>query len=194
MSDDAYGPRATQPHTPPQPHARPRVRLRTVRDTDLEVFFEQEQDPEATRRSRFPARPRDRFMTHWTTRILGDPTVLVRTVDVDGTPAGSIVAWWEKDADTGEDRRFIGYWLGRPHWGRGIGTEALALFLREERTRPLHADPFTGNTASVRLLERHGFRRTGTLRHGEDVHDLLVLDVPDVSDVPEVSDGTPPQA
>ena len=28
------------------------VRLRDVEPTDLEVFFEQEQDPEATRRSR----------------------------------------------------------------------------------------------------------------------------------------------
>ncbi|WP_413758813.1 GNAT family N-acetyltransferase [Streptomyces sp. MMBL 11-3] len=176
MSDDAHG----QP-TPPAP----RVRLRPVRDTDLPVLFAYEQDPEATRRSRFPARPRDRFMTHWTTRILGDPTVLVRTVDVDDAPAGSIVAWWEPDEATGEDRRFLGYWLGRPYWGRGIGTESLGLFLREEGNRPLYADPFTGNTASVRLLERHGFRKTGTLRHGEDVHDLLVLDGLDGSPVGE---------
>ncbi|MGC5562975.1 GNAT family N-acetyltransferase [Streptomyces sp. FR-108] len=166
MSDDAHG----------QPPAQPRVRLRSVQEADLEVFFEQEQDPEAGRRSRFPARPRERFMTHWTTRILGDDTVLVRTVDVDGAPAGNIVAWWEKGGDGEPDRRFIGYWLGRPHWGRGIGTEALGLFLREENVRPLHADPFTGNTASVRLLERHGFRPAGTVRHGDDVHTLLVLD------------------
>ncbi|MFF3483634.1 GNAT family N-acetyltransferase [Streptomyces sp. NPDC002701] len=174
MSDDAHG----QPIGRPQPEAR--VRLRNVRDSDLPVFFAYEQDPEATRRSRFTPRPRDRFMTHWTTRILGDPTVLVRTVDVDDAPAGSIVAWWEQTAATGENRRFIGYWLGRPYWGGGIGTKALALFLREERIRPLHADPFAENTASVRLLERHGFRRVGTLQHGDDAHTLLVLDeVPD---------------
>ncbi|MFH8464499.1 GNAT family N-acetyltransferase [Streptomyces sp. NPDC017991] len=163
-------------------HAQADVRLRNVAEADLEAFFAQEQDTEATRRSRFTARPRGRFMTHWATRILGDDTVLVRTVDVDGAPAGHLVAWWEGsgdgdgDGDGEEDRRFIGYWLGRPYWGRGIGTEALALFLREESTRPLYADPFAGNTASVRLLERHGFRHAGTVRHGDDVHTLLVLD------------------
>ncbi|MFI1439402.1 GNAT family N-acetyltransferase [Streptomyces fructofermentans] len=146
-----------------------RVGLRAVREADLDVFFEQEQDAEATRRSRFAARPRERFMSHWATRILGDDSVLVRTVTADGDPAGHIVAWWEGD------RRFVGYWLGRSHWGRGVGSAALALFLREERTRPLHADPFAGNTASVRLLERNGFRPEGTVRHGEDVHTLLVL-------------------
>jgi RimJ/RimL family protein N-acetyltransferase len=156
--------------------AQAHVRLRAVEHADLGVFFEQEHDTEATRRSRFTPRPRDRFMNHWVTRILGDDTVLVRTVTVDGTAAGHIVAWWEEG---GEDRRrFIGYWLGRSHWGRGIGTEALALFLGEERTRPLYADPFAENTASVRLLERHGFRIAGTVRHGEDVHTLLVLQEP----------------
>jgi RimJ/RimL family protein N-acetyltransferase len=175
MSDDV--------HVRPDDH--PHVQLRDVEEADLDVFFEQEHDAEAVRRSRFAPRPRDRFMTHWATRILGDDTVFVRTVTVDGSPAGHIVAWWEDKEDkedkeesegAGEDgRRFIGYWLGRPYWAQGIGTKALALFLREERTRPLYADPFSQNTASVRLLERHGFRRAGTVRHGEDVHILLVL-------------------
>jgi RimJ/RimL family protein N-acetyltransferase len=171
MSDDAHA----QPHS----HLHPPVQLRDVEEADLDVFLEQEHDAEAVRRSRFAPRPRDRFMTHWATRILGDDTVFVRTVTVDGSPAGHIVAWWEDKGEAegeGEDgRRFIGYWLGRPYWGQGIGTSALALFLREEKTRPLYADPFPENTASVRLLERHGFRRAGTVRHGEDVHTLLVL-------------------
>lgn len=80
------------------------------------------------------------------------------------------MAWWD------EGRRFIGYWLGRRYWGRGIGTRALALFLEREKVRPLHADPFVGNTGSVRLLEKHGFRRTGTVRYGGNEHVMLVLD------------------
>ena len=73
------------------------------------------------------------------------------------------------------DRRFLGYWLGRPYWGRGIGSRALALFLERERNRPLHADPVIGNTGSVRLLEKLGFQRTGTVRHGDNEHVMLVL-------------------
>ncbi|MFJ8076856.1 GNAT family N-acetyltransferase [Streptomyces sp. NPDC096176] len=146
------------------------VRLRDVGPADLEVFFAQEHDPEAARRSKFPPREKDAFMAHWTTRVLGDPTVFVQAVTVDGEVAGNLVAWWD------EDRRFIGYWFGRQYWGRGIGTQALALFLEREKTRPLHADPFLGNTGSVRLLEKHGFRRTETVRHGENEHIMLVLD------------------
>lgn len=145
------------------------VRLRDVVETDLEVFLAQEHDPEAVRRSRFPARPRERFLDHWRTRILGDPTVHVQTIMVGDEVAGNLVAWWEGE------RRFIGYWMGRAFWGRGLGTLALGLFLRQEKTRPLYADPFHGNTASVRLLERLGFQREGTVQHGEDEHVMLVL-------------------
>jgi RimJ/RimL family protein N-acetyltransferase len=151
----------------------PEVRLRAVEQPDLELFHVFEQDEEAVRRSRFPAREREAFMTHWSTRVLGDPTGLVRTVTVDGAVAGNVVSWWAEDG-----RRFVGYWLGRAYWGRGVGTRALALFLAEEPHRPLYADPFGGNTASVRLLERHGFRHTGPLPPATDDFVLLVLDAP----------------
>lgn len=145
------------------------VGLRPVEDADLELFFEQENDPEAVRRSRFVPREREAFMKHWTTEILGDPTVLVRTVTVDGEAAGHLVSWWEGE------RRYLGYWLGRRFWGGGVGSEMLRRFLELERTRPLYADPFAGNTASVRLLEKHGFQPIGTVQHGEDEHVVLVL-------------------
>ncbi|CAM5286529.1 hypothetical protein SBADM41S_00271 [Streptomyces badius] len=62
----------------------------------------------------------------------------MQTVLVDGETAGNIVAWWE------EDRRFLGYWFGRPYWGRGIGTEALTAFLERETARRLYARPRLG--------------------------------------------------
>lgn len=146
------------------------VQLRDVEETDLELFLESEHDPETVRRSKFTPRDREAFMTHWTTRILGDPTILVQTVTVDGHPAGNVVAWWE------HDRRFIGYVFSRPYWGRGVGTKALTLFLQREKIRPLHADPFTGNTASVRLLEKCGFRPVEKVQHCEHEHVMLILD------------------
>jgi RimJ/RimL family protein N-acetyltransferase len=145
------------------------VRLRDVKEEDLEVFFEQQRDEEAVRRARFPSRDRETFMRHWATRVLGNPTGFVQAVTVNGAVAGSIMAWWEGEL------RYVGYWFGREWWGRGIGTEALRAFLQREPIRPLHADPFTGNTASVRLLERCGFRRSGTFWHGENEHVLLTL-------------------
>ncbi|KUN82709.1 hypothetical protein AQJ66_21450 [Streptomyces bungoensis] len=148
------------------------VLLRAVVDEDLLVFLAQEHDPEAVRRSRFAPRPREAFLAHWRERVLGDPDCLVRTVTVGGEVAGHAVSWTAPDG-----RRYVGYWLGRPYWGRGVGTRALGLFLDLEPVRPLYADPFPGNAASVRLLEGHGFERVGTVRHGEDEHVLLALGV-----------------
>ncbi|MBQ0906540.1 GNAT family N-acetyltransferase [Micromonospora sp. U21] len=145
------------------------VQLRDVEEADLEVFHQQENDPESVRRSKFTPRDRETFMKHWTTKVLGDPGVFVQTVTIDGATAGSIVAWWI------QDQRFIGYWLDRRYWGRGVGTEALRLFLGREKTRPLYADPVGTNTGSVRLLEKLGFQQIDTVRHGENEHVLLML-------------------
>ncbi|WP_181804242.1 GNAT family N-acetyltransferase [Streptomyces shenzhenensis] len=146
------------------------VRLRPVQDDDLELFLAYEHDPEAVRRSRFTPRPREAFLRHWRDRVLGNPSGRVRTVVVAGEVAGNIVAWWEGE------RRFTGYWLGRAYWGRGVGSRALALFLREETVRPLFADTFAENTASVRLLEKSGFVRYDDPEHPADEgYVLLVL-------------------
>jgi RimJ/RimL family protein N-acetyltransferase len=131
---------------------------------------DRERDAEAVRRSAFdPGRDHETFMRHWHQEVIGDATILVRTVTVDGQAAGHIVTWWAGD------RRFLGYWLGRPFWGHGVGTRALTRYLQEEPIRPLYADPFEGNTASVRLLEKLGFERTGTVEHGDNTHVMLVL-------------------
>jgi RimJ/RimL family protein N-acetyltransferase len=134
------------------------VRIREVEAGDLEVFFEQQLDPEAVRRAAFPARGRAAFMAHWSHRLLGDPTVLTRTVVADGEVAGYIVCW--EDSGT----RMVGYWFGRRYWGRGVATRGLALFLEDVTPRPLYADPVATNAGSIRVLEKCGFRR---LRPGE---------------------------
>ncbi len=146
------------------------VRLRDVDDADLEVFFEQQREEEAVRRAQFPSRDREHFLMHWRTQVLGNSTGHTQTVTVDGEVAGNIVAWWQ------EGRRFVGYWLGQRFWGRGVGTAALSQFLQREQIRPLYADPFVGNTASVRLLERCGFRRVGVDHDGDLEFVVLRLD------------------
>ncbi|MBB5934396.1 GNAT family N-acetyltransferase [Streptomyces zagrosensis] len=149
------------------------VRLRPVERDDLEVFFAYEQDQEAARRAVFKPRERERFMTHWENRVLGDPTGIIQTVIVDGENAGNIVSW----EDGGH--RLVGYWFGRSFWGRGIGTRALTQFLDLVPTRPLYADPFESNVASVRLLERCGFHRIAqpdSTHHLEPGQLLLMLE------------------
>lgn len=95
-------------------------------------------------------------MTHWRTRILGDPAVISRTVLVDEVVAGNVGCW------NAEGDWFIGYWFGREFWGRGIGTFAVRSVVDEVKHRPLYADPAARNVGSVRVLEKCGFVRVGS--------------------------------
>lgn len=124
--------------------------LREVADADLPVLFEHQRDPEANRMAALPARDRAAFDAQWR-EILGDPAVLIRTVELDGDVAGNVLSF-----DAGGER-LVGYWLGREHWGRGIATRALAAFLELERTRPLRAHVADANAGSRRVLEKCGF-------------------------------------
>jgi RimJ/RimL family protein N-acetyltransferase len=68
-----------------------------------------------------------------------------------------------------ENRRTeVGYILGRAHWGRGYAQEAVRAALRFAFTamdvHRVEADVHPDNEASLRLLERLGFRREGYLR------------------------------
>jgi RimJ/RimL family protein N-acetyltransferase len=54
----------------------------------------------------------------------------------------------------------LGYWLGRPYWGRGYATEAggaLVGLARAQGLARLEAETFVGNTASAGGLKKHGF-------------------------------------
>lgn len=136
-----------------RPASRPStgdVRLRDVTAGDLPLFFEHQLDPEAARMAAFPVRDRETFMAHWT-RILGDDSIIKRTILVDGRVAGNIVSF----EHSGE--REVGYWLGREYWGRGVATRALAAFLDQVQARPLRARVAKHNIASRRVLEKCGF-------------------------------------
>lgn len=133
------------------------VSLRPVEAHDLPIFFTHQLDPEATRLAAFPSRDRGTFFTHWTTKIIGNPAAANRTILLDDRVAGYIGAW--TDAETHE--RSICYWLGRDFWGRGVASAALRQFLESEMTRPLVARVAKHNRASIRVLEKSGFIRTG---------------------------------
>lgn len=61
----------------------------------------------------------------------------------------------------------LGYWISRPHWGLGYATEAAGAVVdiaREGwRLKQLGASHFLDNPASGRVLEKLGFKPTGTI-------------------------------
>jgi len=133
----------------------PVVTLRELREGDLPALYEHQADQESSRMAAFASRGREEFMAHWRETILADETTLKRAIVVEGELAGNVLCF------SREGRREIGYWLGREHWGRGLASRALGLFLKEVTERPLHACVAKHNAGSLRVLERNGFRRVG---------------------------------
>ena len=72
--------------------------------------------------------------------------------------------------EDGDPAPEVGYWIGRPFWGRGYATEALqgaqAWAARRWGRRALVAGHFEDNPASGRVLEKAGFLYTGEVRRG----------------------------
>lgn len=158
---------------------RPRfevVTLRPVREDDVGVFFENQLDEGARRMAAFGREnPLDRegFLEHWEA-IRADDANVLRTVVADGRVAGHVGQhWWRGDP-------VVGYWIGREFWGDGVATRALRALLAEVTVRPLHAGVVVDNLASLRVLERCGFRVHDRTRgyaqgRGEEVEELLLV-------------------
>lgn len=133
------------------------VTLRPLVAADLDTVFGWESDPHAVALAAFTrSEPADRvaFDAHYR-RILDDPGVRNRAIELDGVLVGSIAAF------TMEGDREVSYWIDRAAWGRGIATAALRLLLAEEPVRPLFARVAEVNPGSRRVLEKAGFAVVG---------------------------------
>jgi RimJ/RimL family protein N-acetyltransferase len=99
-------------------------------------------------------REQEAFDVHWA-RALNNPAVVTKAIVEHGMLVGHICGF----KVDGED--FVGYWIAKEHWGRGIATHALSLFLELVKARPIHARVARHNPASIRVLERNGFSLSG---------------------------------
>lgn len=130
------------------------IELRPVTDADLIPFFEFQRDPIAAAIAAFASKDKlEDHLAHWRTKVLGNPDNVALTVLADGTVAGNMLSWAQ------DGLRYVGYWIGREFWGRGIATEALRLFVAQIPERPLHALVVVSNVGSQRVLEKSGFQR-----------------------------------
>jgi RimJ/RimL family protein N-acetyltransferase len=130
------------------------VTLRPVEQADLDVLFEQMRDPESVRMAAFTADdPDDRaaFDAH-IGEIMARPDVVLRAIVREGRVVGSISSF-VLDGDTE-----VTYWVDRSVWGQGVASRALELLLDLVDVRPLHARAASDNLASLRVLEKAGFR------------------------------------
>jgi len=132
-----------------------------------------------------PKDPTDKaaFITKWT-GLLADQNIVFKTIIFEGQLVGSIatyLATWGPPPPPGTLRqRHVTYWIDRQHWGKGIATAALELLLREFPDRPLYASAACDNLASLRVLEKCGFRITGYEKafanaRGEEIDEVMMV-------------------
>ena len=136
----------------------PVIALRQVEDADLDALFDHMRDPDAVQMAAFTAEnPDDRhaFDVHMA-RVRSSPGVTMRAITCDGQLVGSIASF------PSGDETEVTYWIDRPAWGRGIATQALELLVQLVPARPLHARVASDNIASLRVLQKAGFKIIGT--------------------------------
>lgn len=147
-----------------------RVRLRQVVDSDAPALFDLFGDPAVARYLGIP--------------LLVDLDDARRMVDeiVDGARSGELLQWGlTADGDDRlvgacmlariswpSERAEVGFAIGAAHWGRRLASAAVPLVIEHAFDalgfHRLEADVDPRNEASLRLLERLGFRREGHLR------------------------------
>lgn len=135
----------------------PRLTLRSARPDDLEAMHAVLSDPRATRWwSTPPHESLDQTATWLEGMIANGPDQPDFVIERDGRVIGKAGFWRLPD---------VGYILHPDYWGQGFAAEAVGAAVDHVfATRDLDeltADVDPENAASIRLLERLGFVRTG---------------------------------
>lgn len=151
------------------------IRLRLIGPDDLPALFAFQSDPESNAMAGVKPRTREAHFAAWE-RNLTDPGVNARVIEIEGVRGPEVVGSIARFQADGHDA--IGYWIARAHWGRGVASRALALFLCEERRRPLYATAARTNAPSHRILEKNGFRCIG-FRMGEETERFIAREIAD---------------
>ena len=134
-----------------------RLKLRSARADDLEAMHAVLSDPRATRWwSTPPHETLDETRAWLDSMIANGPDQPDFVIERDGVVIGKAGFWKLPE---------VGYILHPDHWGQGFAGEAVEAAIGHVfATRDLEeltADVDPENAASIRLLERLGFIRTG---------------------------------
>ena len=85
---------------------------------------------------------------------------LIMAIDIDGEAVGSIGLHPQKDIQRKNGE--LGYWLSEKHWNKGIITKAIKEMVKygfeNFDIERIFARPFGTNIASIKALEKAGFR------------------------------------
>ena len=137
------------------------VVLRALQEADVSRIVELGSDPDVARWWRGLTHE------HVLEKARGeDEGMAVFAIVVDGEVAGMIQHYEELDEEFGHAS--IDLFLGAPHHGRGLGTDAVRTLARhlivDRGHHRLTIDPAAHNARAIRCYEKVGFKRVGIMR------------------------------
>ncbi|MGQ0736009.1 MAG: GNAT family N-acetyltransferase [Acidobacteriota bacterium] len=128
-------------------------------------------------RDRFPFPYSNEDARRFIEYAAGMNPVTAWAIEIGGEAAGGIGLMLSHDVERISAE--VGYWVGEPHWGRGIATEALsavtARAFEQFHLARVFAVPFAHNTGSIRVLEKAGYVLEGRMRQSA-VKDGVICD------------------
>ena len=133
------------------------LRLRNFRDDDFDAFHALCSDYDVVKMVSSWPYPADVAFSRMRMNTPEAKSGLVSVIECDGQFAGTI----------GGVRGGLGYMLAQEFWGRGIATWAVREKLREcfrnHDWDKIEAGAWTDNPASIAVLKKNGFEKTGDI-------------------------------
>lgn len=159
-----------------------RLILRPWSEGDAEVLYKYARDPDVGTPAGWPPHTSVEFSRMVIREIFSAPQTYAVVLKATGEPIGccGLVPRNSRHNDAiGPDDAEIGYWLGKPYWGRGIIPEAVkALIVYAHDTlekKSLWIGFYDGNDKSRRVAEKCGFIPHHTVRTGTVTEHFYIL-------------------
>ena len=141
-----------------------RLVLRRWEEGDAENLYRYASDPEVGPIAGWPPHRSVEESREVIREVLNGPEAYAVCLKEDGQAIGAIELKLNGHTDMTErdDECEMGYWLGKPFWGRGIMPEAVRAMLRHAfldcGMRKVWIGYYEGNDKSRRVQEKCGFR------------------------------------
>ena len=153
-----------------------RLILRPWEDADAEALYTYASDPDIGPAAGWPVHTSVQMSREVIRDVLQAPETYAVALRETGEPVGSIGLMKPRfqDIEPTEHALELGYWIGKPYWGRGLIPEA-ARALIDHAFADLGCDQlwcayFEGNAKSARVQEKLGFIPHHVEDHGRVEH------------------------
>ena len=144
-----------------------RILLRPWRDDDAEALFKYASDPDVGPRAGWPPHKSVEESLEIIRTVFNTNTMWAVELKETSEPIGCVgyLPASVSNLKIKDDEAEVGYWIAKPYWGKGSGTEALRLVIdycfNVKKFTTLWGDYFPENPASGKVMEKCGFKDTG---------------------------------